>query len=305
MPSRCYCCDSTEFKSFLPYRTVPSDNFLFANCEVVRCTKCQLLQINRSFTDQEIQEYYEKHYDRDKIYSLNNDIFPADNLWSVSRGRALAKLYAKTVPASPELVMDVGCGYGYVLWGFHQHFPQARYVGVDYDAAAGKNLKSFGAEFIQGGVSDCAHLAGTASVLITSHVYEHVIHPHDFLEQCKTLLRPGGCLLWEVPNLDEHNSRCEKRHSPHVCFWEQHSLTAILEKHQFEILFFQTAGKKYRWFDELPRNGLSKLAARIYGKVYSENALTPDGLTDKNRIGHHFDEYGPGRRNLRFIARRN
>ena len=296
----CYVCNHESFENIMPYRATTSDD-IFQGCEVIKCKKCGLNQINKVFTEPQIKEYYVNQYDRDKIYNIDLPQFPNDNLFSVSRGRALAKLY-DTTQQRPETILDLGCGFGHLLFGFNQVFPDARYIGVEYDEKTGDTLKKSGFEFRYGGIDDIADLNGTIDILITSHVFEHVVEPHVFLEKCIALLKPGGVVLWEMPNLDIFNLKCERRHSPHICLWDIKTLESILKEHQLDVLFLDTAGKKYDYIDSLEQGIIKKIGLTLRNKLQSKQAKVD--VMNKDSIGFQLNEYGNNRRNLRVMAQK-
>jgi 2-polyprenyl-3-methyl-5-hydroxy-6-metoxy-1,4-benzoquinol methylase len=297
----CYICKHSEFEDIMPYRATQSDA-IFLNCRVIKCKKCGLNQINRVFTDAQITDYYKHQYDRDDIYKIDLAQFPKDNLFSVSRGRALAKLYQQHVDSEPQTVLDLGCGFGHLLFGFSQVFPKSRYIGVEYDEKTATTLNQSGFEFLYGGIDDISNLKNSIDILITSHVFEHVVDPHLFVEKCMALLKPGGVLLWEMPNLDIFNLKCERRHSPHICLWDIDTLKHILTEHGLNILSLQTAGKKYDYIDSLDSGLIKKVGLVVRNKLQKANV--PVSVSDKNTIGFQLDQYGNNRRNLRVLAKK-
>lgn len=297
---KCYVCGGNEFKDIMPYYAAPHDE-PFKNCRVIKCTSCGLNQINKEFTAEQITHFYKNNYQRAAMYNFAASEFPKDNLFSVSRGRALAKLFKEKTGNVPKDVLDLGCGYGQLLFGFQQHFPNARYTGVEFDEGTKINLDKINAHFHFGGVEDIEGLNGSFDLIITSHVYEHVIDPHDFLERCKALLKPGGYLLFEMPNMNEFNLRADHNHSPHICLWEIETLKHIFLQHNLEIVFLKTAGKKHAWYEAM-EDGFVKKLLRKLSRPFRESPVEVD-VNDKESIGFELDRIGENRRNLRIIAR--
>lgn len=285
----------------MPYRAVVNDT-IFQNSRLIKCKHCGLNQINRLFTEKTLTDYYTNQYDRDTMYQVSVDDFPNDNLFSVSRGRALAKLFLQKNLPTPKVVCDLGCGYGHLLYGFAPYFPEAHYIGVEYDLQTKIILERAGFDFRFGGIDDIADLDGTIDVLITSHVFEHVAEPHKFVEQCKSLLSPNGVFIWEMPNSDVFNLQCERRHSPHICLWDIDTLRRILEEHDMNILFLKTAGKKYDKIDSLEK-GLLKTAGLMLRSAFQPKEEQVS-LSEKGSIGFQLDTYGNNRRNLRVVAQK-
>lgn len=300
----CYLCDNTEFDTIMPYRAHP-DDIIFSNSKIIKCKNCGLLQINKKFTPEAIENYYKNIYAREDLYRFNLNDFPLDNIWAVFRGRALAKLIQeKGLNKKFELsIMDVGCGYGQLLYGFTNYLKNKCYVvGVDYDEKTKQVFDKYNWKFRLGGIDDIyEEYPDKIDILITSHVFEHVIDPNDFLKKCGAMLKDDGVLLWEIPNLNEFNLQCDSRHSPHICLWDINSLREILTRNNFEVLFLQTAGKKYAWLDK--QKVVNKIVNKFYTRIFKKNNENTD-LSNKENIAFQFDVYGFGRRNLRLIARK-
>lgn len=301
---RCYVCNSDQCKFVMPYRAIVTDS-MFRDSHIVKCNSCGLLQIDKKFSPAEIEKYYKSEYDREDIYNFDFNLFPLDNTWSVSRGRALAKLVKRfdLVKQLKTTILDLGCGYGHLIYGFSNYFDSpCTLIGVDYEPKTKQLFDKYKWDFEQGGIDDVYRkYTGKVDILITSHVFEHIIDPRDFLHKCSNMLVSEGVLLWEVPNLNEYNLECELRHSPHICLWDIHSLRRILEKNNFEVLFLETAGRKYSWFDK--KRPLNIMLNRIYRKIRKVSNESFE-LSNKESISYQLDVYGFNRRNLRLIARK-
>lgn len=300
----CYLCDQNNFDKIMTYRAPLSDT-IFQNSKIIKCRNCGLLQINKKFSDGQIEDYYKNKYDRVIRYNFNQIQFPSDNKWSVFRGRALAKLMTKlNLCNSPDYtVMDLGCAYGHLLYGF-KNYSENRYkiIGVDYEEIAKQIFENNHWTFKAGGIEDVySEYTGKINILITSHVFEHVINPDDFLIKCGKLLAKDGILLWEIPNLNEFNLSCESQHSPHICLWDIHSIKKVLSENNFEIIFLETAGKKYTWFDI--KKPLPLFLRRVYKKISSDKKEKLD-FNDPNSIGFQLDNYGTNLRNIRLVAKK-
>lgn len=300
----CYICNTTLLTKVMTYRAAKTDA-IFQNSYILKCSECGLLQIDKKFSSAEIEAYYKQTYDRGKIYNFSIAKFPTDNIWSVSRGRALAQLVKSENVALPSkfTVMDLGCGYGHLLFGFNEHYrDKCSIIGVDYEPETKRVFENYKWIFNEGGIDDVyQQYNNQLDVLITSHVFEHVINPKDFLHKCQTMLKKNGILLWEMPNLNEFNLLCESRHSPHICLWDIVSLRKILESQHLNVIFLQTAGRKYTWLDQ--KKPFNRLLKKLFNKIMPQNNLLFD-IKNKESIAFQLNKYGKNRRNLRVIARK-
>lgn len=110
--------------------------------------------------------------------------------------RYLADLPQRRQP----FVLDIGCGGGewirYVrAWGWNA-------VGADPDPAARKLGASKGLDIREGGAEAWLDHAGKFDAVTLNHVIEHLHRPCETLAQAFELLKPGGRLYIETPNMD-------------------------------------------------------------------------------------------------------
>lgn len=100
-----------------------------------------------------------------------------------------------------ELVLlDLGCGDGTFLqtardcgW---------RVVGLDPDPEAVKEVQQRGFEVHHGGIEVFEGEEDVFDYICMSHVIEHLHNPNDILKDCRRILKPGGTLWIETPNIN-------------------------------------------------------------------------------------------------------
>ncbi len=98
-------------------------------------------------------------------------------------------------------VLDVGCGGGLFLGVLQQR--GARVLGLDNSEAAARAAREQNRVTVMLGDLLCAPVApGSCGVVTMFHVLEHLPDPAGFLLAAKTLLRAGGRLVVQVPNID-------------------------------------------------------------------------------------------------------
>lgn len=105
-----------------------------------------------------------------------------------------------TLPMGGGTLLDVGCGDGTFLalastcgW---------KVMGLDPDPKAVANATRQGLTVHEGGVEVFAGQTALFDVITLNHVIEHVYEPANVLAACHTLLKPGGQLWLETPNID-------------------------------------------------------------------------------------------------------
>jgi SAM-dependent methyltransferase len=96
-------------------------------------------------------------------------------------------------------VLDVGCGNGQFLYDARRL--GWKVLGLDPDATALVHAQQHGLDVILGDITRLAEHHACFDVITLSHVIEHVHDPVALLLACHDLLRPGGRLWLETPNL--------------------------------------------------------------------------------------------------------
>lgn len=98
----------------------------------------------------------------------------------------------------------------------------------------------------QGGIEYFDGKTELFDVIIMNHVIEHLNDPIEVLEQCHALLKPGGQLWIETPNIDSFDYGRYKHNwrglvAPrHLVLFNQRSLSEALKRTGFTALRNQT-----------------------------------------------------------------
>ncbi|HET7230473.1 MAG TPA: class I SAM-dependent methyltransferase [Longimicrobium sp.] len=128
-------------------------------------------------------------------------------------------------------LLDVGCGYGYLLDEARGFF--AERAGTDFSPAAAGQARAYGAEVWLGGAD--AVPAGRRFHCVTAlHVVEHVYHPHQFVAELAELVEPGGWLVLAAPDAGSFWRKLMGRRWPswkfpeHVMFYERATLERLV-----------------------------------------------------------------------------
>lgn len=115
--------------------------------------------------------------------------------------RAQLEALARHLP-KPNLgqrLLDVGCGNGKFLAFATELGWQSE--GVDFDANAVQVAREQGLVAHHGSIDTLRDRSEYYDVITLSHVIEHVHDPVTMLSRCRSLLKPGGLLWLETPNL--------------------------------------------------------------------------------------------------------
>lgn len=207
--SSCMFCNSNSFKQLGSYRcNTRKGRELFKNSIIVECTGCHSVQLSPLPSDDKLTEYYTSFYRSDDEHNhVKLDMFPADNIWYLSRGRGIGRFVADHV--SPDLsgstprILEVGAGFGYNLWALRECYPNADIVACEPDPTCKPFLEKLGASIIPF-MADLDIINKLAKekpfdIVVMSHVLEHLLNPIEIIKALLGLLNTNGFIVIEVP----------------------------------------------------------------------------------------------------------
>ena len=96
-------------------------------------------------------------------------------------------------------VVELGCGAGWNLLGFHRRGAQV--LGFDYDGQLIEEGRRRGMRMETGSADEAIGLGAKADLVILSHVMEHVASPVEFMTKVGRILKPGGKVFIIQPGL--------------------------------------------------------------------------------------------------------
>ncbi len=151
--------------------------------------------------------------------------------------------------------LDIGCGRGLTLYYLRKYFGFTRVAGTQIASAARQyaeqslNLEVHGIDLLED------EWRGERFDLITMwHVLEHVLEPELYVRKIRTLLKPEGKLLIEVPNFNSWTRRFTGPYwlgldlKYHLTFFTPESLKLLLERNGFTIRFMHAFSFEYSTF---------------------------------------------------------
>jgi 2-polyprenyl-3-methyl-5-hydroxy-6-metoxy-1,4-benzoquinol methylase len=139
----------------------------------------------------------------------------------------------------PGRLLDVGCGWGFFL-------AEARACGWEpfgLEPLPGPAIHArvaAGATVVADTLRDNTFARETFDVVTSFQVFEHLPDPADVLAKIVGLLRPGGLVLIEVPNIATWSVRLlGRRHrhfvADHLNFFSAETLGALMERAGLEV----------------------------------------------------------------------
>jgi ubiquinone/menaquinone biosynthesis C-methylase UbiE len=147
-------------------------------------------------------EYDHKHFERYGALEVRRFSM---HWWS---NRYYSKLLCRYIKTGP--VLEIGCGTGFFLAELARHFDA---YGIDVsDFAlnhARHNCPNAEIQYMQ--AQNMGFPPDFFNAIISRHVFEHLEDPDAVLRECYRVLRPGGIMLFIVPNMDSVARRWKGR----------------------------------------------------------------------------------------------
>lgn len=118
-----------------------------------------------------------------------------------ARARAI-RSEAASVPNAEYRVLDIGAGEGRSLVSFAElGVPMGNLYAVDISEEVLAPLKARGMQTVCSRAEDLDLPAGTFDLIMMNQVIEHVADPRTVMQIAHRLLKPGGVLMMETPNM--------------------------------------------------------------------------------------------------------
>lgn len=123
-------------------------------------------------------------------------LFP---IWRQGLDTVLAR-NLQPLPKSGGRLLDIGCGNGSYLAFARDAGWQVR--GLDFDPVAVAVARAKGFDVLEGTIDLLSDESACYDRITLSHVLEHAYDPWNILTACYRLLKPGGVLWLDTPNMN-------------------------------------------------------------------------------------------------------
>ena len=177
-----------------------SDGRVWPHASVIwLCPDCRTLQKNPdAVTRMRIRRLYATYKPHYLSSGVEQVVFAKGRAPEARTARAF-RLMRQHLPGKGR-VLDFGTGNGAALKSFLQRFP--RWTGDAYDVSRHKQREVLKIPRVRAFFSAAEDLPENRyEAVILWHTLEHIFHPRAVLDAIRTLLRPGGLLLLQVPDL--------------------------------------------------------------------------------------------------------
>jgi len=167
---------------------------------IARCAGCGLARVNPRPTDTYLKKeiYNEGYFNAERGFGIEN-AFGNEAVENASRAERIFKRIEKM--AAPGKMIDVGCASGVFMREGQRRGWSARGIEIsEYAAEQSRrrfNLDVSSCDFIQADLP-----AGEFDLVLMMDLIEHLSSPAKGVEKAYEILKPGGLLVIETPNLD-------------------------------------------------------------------------------------------------------
>jgi len=268
-------------------------HFLPGKFGLVRCAKCDFYRLSPRPTEADLAFYYpaDAYYSyqapedlsvfqkpenprglrkikekmRESVLDSYGYPVPRLNAWQKILQPALRKYFRARALYGLEDVfpryvengkaLDIGCGNAETL-AYLKHFGW-QVAGVDFnEAAAVAAKKYYDIDVFVGKIEDAPFAPAAFDFIRMSHVIEHLPSVLDSMKHIASLLKPGGVIYIETPNIEAFSFKQSREYwyplecPRHLFLFSPATLRAVLEKCGIEVtttetFFYDT----YNWED--------------------------------------------------------
>ena len=291
---RCPSCLSkvvTEKQDYIGKSKVFQEKKLF------ECKSCQLVFASPAPTQKALSHYYKTYWDGEvAIVSASTERYYLAQ--SISRIHYI-KSY---VNFKKKLrVLDVGAGAGTMADALKKENIKCNYNAVEPDNTQRNNLTKNPNTFnIYSDLNKIPN-QNKFDLIILSHVLEHVLYPHDFINKLTNLLDPKGYLFIEIPNEDfKHKHIVE----PHLLFFNYTSLLKCIKEHG-KVINICSVGKEITNIKTAKSHPVKSSGISLIKELAKTLlAIIDKGYISKQILKYQMSDYGDNRQWLRAIIKK-
>jgi SAM-dependent methyltransferase len=228
----CPLCHHGGFREVLRQPAGPNESV--DHYRLVCCRSCGLGYLNPRPTLGSIGFYYPADY---QPYQHKSREKPARR-WSRFLGRGDAHTFLPIKP--PGRVLDIGCGSGAYLARMRDLGWNV--VGLDISPHGVTATRLRGIEAYEGQLPHPSIPPESVDVVNFGAVLEHVHDPHRFLAAARQTVKPGGLLVFSVPNFDSWARRFfglawwPLELPRHLLHFNRSTLELLVQGHELELV---------------------------------------------------------------------
>ncbi len=238
--------------------------------QVVRCRDCGLVFTNPRLRDDDLiglyQESDDEEYQQEDAARSINAFFSLNTITRFVRTGRL---------------VDIGCSTGYFLNAARLDF---EVVGLEPSAAAARFAREkLQLDVRQTSLEKAGLESGSFSIATMLDVIEHVPDPLGTIREVNRILEPGGYVYLVTPDVSGWAARLLGMRwwglrPAHIYYFSTKTLSAILRKAGFEVVFHRSYGRVFTgqyWASRLKgySAGVTGTVSRVIRKFNFSNKL--------------------------------
>ena len=232
----CLICGSEHFHTLMPH------NIFVENGSIVQCGSCGFVWSRAQLENAELKSFYKNKYRNLKQERLTFGRFKND----VQRTISQASFYQLQSLSTQSPILEIGPGWGASpKYLYKEGFNNVTVVEPDERV---KNLLPVSTKIL-GDVHEASF--SHFSLIIMSHVLEHIFNIESYLNELTRIAKKGACLFIEVPNCENEYVLSGSDQSYHYWFFTHESLVKFMELQGFKLIKVVACGK-----DKFDTNGM-------------------------------------------------
>lgn len=193
MKKSCLLCNHNKFE------TISSKIRDSKKHKIIKCRKCNHIQIFPVPTIDEDKEFYDKNLqDKNINYFGGINEQRKKSLEDTLRRLNMIKKYVK----KSDKILEIGSGHGFFLESMHKQGYKITGIEISKEKRLlAKRITK--AKILDIDINQKIPKLEKFNVIILFHVLEHIIDPVEFLKKLKSMLSTNGKIIVEVPNSDD------------------------------------------------------------------------------------------------------
>lgn len=201
---------------------------------LLRCQRCGMLGSDQEWSP----EFYADYDPQEQLAKGEQLLFCEPLATPQPRSRLiLHHLQQRQLLPAQGRSLDIGCNHGFFSAELRALLPAWQVYGYEplprSSVLRDQNLPA--GHFLHGPLSE---LHCPADLISLIHVLEHLPEPRQFLTELRSLLRPGGRLLIQVP--DYSQTPYDLVIVDHLWHWQTETLRQLLQQTGFEIILLES-----------------------------------------------------------------
>lgn len=200
---------------------------------VARCVTCGFHYLYPRLAESAMREAYQQpsYYEGGTCGYADASYTDQEQALRATFKRLLNNLH--TGGLTGGVLLEIGCGYGYLLDEARAYFD--RRVGTDFSAQAAATARGTGAEVFVGGIEEVPY-GSRFDCVVAIQVIEHVYEPRSFIDQLVSHIKPGGHIVLATPDIGGALRRLMGRRWPsfkapeHVLYFDFCRLSTLMSR---------------------------------------------------------------------------